>query len=436
LNYVEPQAMLTSNTLRSRVSRETRQLLIAALVALLALWVLARIRFPGQPVSPNPIPSLLSQLSSVPRFANLAGEIAELQSRLANSWLAIPVSAADDTAEDGPRRVTAMRLRDDRAIVLLRNGDRLPNDADVVAADRVTGLAVIRAGSDSAPAGIPPWMPQSLDDPRYLMATVGTSTGVSLRPVLVGSLVEVRSSAWPGPIWAVPVGTDLAASAFVFTTSGEIAGLVVREPVGLAIVPWDIGGTVASRILKLERTSAVDLRVEVRPLTSALTRATGATQGVVVAWVDSRGPMAKRLAVGDVIEALNAQPILHTRDWEVASSRLHAGDATLRVRRQGKTLDLAVNLPVADLSATAPATALGLTLRTVRGVGTTILRVEPRSAASLARLQEGDLITLVGNITAPTAAQIGGAFRSAQSGEAIMLAITRGRTHLVVGLVK
>jgi S1-C subfamily serine protease len=146
--------------------------------------------------------------------------------------------------------------------------------------------------------------------------------------------------------------------------------------------------------------------------------------------------MAKRLAVGDVIEALNAQPILHTRDWEVASSRLHAGDATLRVRRQGKTLDLAVNLPAADPSSTATATALGLTMRTVPGAGTTILRVEPRSAASLARLQQGDLITLAGNITAPTAAQIGSAFRSAQPGEAIVLAITRGRTHLVVGLVK
>ena len=435
MNRVDAEDMsTTSNTLRSRVSRETRQLLIAALVALLALWVLARIRFPGQPVSPNPIPSLLSQLSSVPRFANLASEIAELQSRLANSWIAISVSAADDTAEDGPRRVTAMRMGRDQAIVLLRTGDRLPNDADIIASDRVTGLSVIRTESESAPAGSPPWMPQSLDDPRYLMATVTTSTGVSLRPVLVGSLLEVRSPAWPGPIWAVPEGTDLSASSFVFTTSGEIAGLVVREPIGLAIVPWDILVAEANRVLNLERTSAVDLRTEVRPLTAALLRATGATQGVVVAWVDSRGPLAKRLAVGDVIEALNGQPILHTRDWQVASSRLRAGDATLRVRRQRKILDLTVNLPVADLSAAA--TSLGLRMRSVPGVGTTILRIEPRSAASLARLQEGDLITLAGPITAPTPAQIGDVFRSARTGEAIMLAITRGRTHLVVGLVK
>jgi hypothetical protein len=435
MNRVDAEDMSTpSNTLRSRVSRETRQLLIAALVALLALWVLARIRFPGQPVSPNPIPSLLSQLSSVPRFANLASEIAELQSRLANSWIAISVSAADDTTEDGPRRVTAMRMGRDQAIVLLRTGDRLPNDADIIASDRVTGLSVIRTELESAPAGIPPWMPQSLDAPRYLMATVTTSNGVSLRPVLVGSLLEVRSPAWPGPIWAVPDGTDLSASSFVFTASGEIAGLVVREPIGLAIVPWDILVAEANRVLNLEHTSAVDLRTEVRPLTAALLRATGATQGVVVAWVDSRGPLAKRLAVGDVIEALNGQPILHTRDWQVASSRLRAGDATLRVRRQRKILDLTVNLPVADLSAAA--TSLGLRMRSVPGVGTTILRIEPRSAASQARLQEGDLITLAGPITAPTPAQIGDVFRSARAGEAIMLAITRGRTHLVVGLVK
>ena len=57
-----------------RLSRETRQLLTAALLALVALWVLARIRFPDQPATPNPLPSLLSQLSPVPRFANLAAE--------------------------------------------------------------------------------------------------------------------------------------------------------------------------------------------------------------------------------------------------------------------------------------------------------------------------------------------------------------------------
>ena len=154
----------------------------------------------------------------------------------------------------------------------------------------------------------------------------------------------------------------------------------------------------------------------------------------MVAWVDPRGPMARRIAVGDVIESLNAQPILHPRDWEVASSRLPAGNATLGVRRRGKTLDLQVTLPA---TTTPVATAsLGLSMKDVPGVGTSVVRIEPRSAGSAARLQEGDIITLAGEITAPTAVQMNSAFRTAQTGEVIVLAVTRGRTHLVVGLVK
>jgi hypothetical protein len=428
--------MSRSNTLRSRVSRETRQLLVAALVALVALWMLARIRFPGQPPTPNPIPSLLSQLSVAPRFANLAGEIAELQERLSSSWLAIPVSGVDEFVEEGARHLPAIRLNSGAAVVLLRSGDRIGNEQDILALDRVTGLAVIRAAGNlgNNAAEISQWVPPALDTPRYLMATVGTAAGVSLRPVLVGSLHESRSPAWSGPIWSVPDGTDLGASSFVFTTSGEMAGLVVREPAGLAIIPWDIVTAEAARILDRGRAQASDMRIEVRPLTPALARATGADSGVVVAWVDSRGPAGGQVAVGDVIEAINERRIAHTRDWEVASSRLPAGDATLRVRRRGGTLTFKLSLPV--MTPSEASASLGLRMRDVPGLGATVVRVEPRSAGSLARLQEGDIITFAGDITAPTATQIDDAFRTVRTGEAIMLAITRGRTHLVVGLVK
>jgi S1-C subfamily serine protease len=104
------------------------------------------------------------------------------------------------------------------------------------------------------------------------------------------------------------------------------------------------------------------------------------------------------------------------------------------VRRRGKPLDVQFALPATSSAETV--NSLGLGMKSVPGVGTTVVRIDPRSAASAARLQEGDIITLVGHITAPTAAQIGDAFRSARTGEAIMLALTRGRTHLVVGLVK
>lgn len=425
--------MSTSHAFRGRISRETRQLLAAALVALLALWVLARIRFPGQSPSPNPIPSLLSQLSSAPRFANLAGEIAELRDRLSTTWLTVAASS-EDVADATSTQLTAMRLPGNTAVVLLRRGDQLSNQDEVIAADRVTGLAIVRTNEDAAPVGVPPWMPPSLNSPQYVMATVGTASGVSLRPVLVASLHETHSPAWPGAIWSVPDGTDLTTSSFVFTTSGEIAGLVVQEPTGLAIVPWEIVREEATHIIDGERTPVVDLRMDVRPLTPTLVKATGATQGVVVAWVDSRGPAATHILVGDVIESVNARAIAHTRDWEVASSRLPIGPLIMHVRRRGKSLDVQFTVPAASNSATVA--TLGLEMKSVPGVGTTVVRIDPRSAASAARLQEGDIITLVGQITAPTSAQMSNAFRSARTGDAIMLAITRGGTHLVVGLIK
>jgi S1-C subfamily serine protease len=232
----------------------------------------------------------------------------------------------------------------------------------------------------------------------------------------------------------VPDGTDLTPSSFVFTASGEIAGLDVREPIGVAIVPWELVREESTRIINGERVPAVDLHVEVRSLTPALAKATGATQGVVVAWVDPRGPAARHIMVGDVIESVNARAITHTRDWEVASSRLPVGPVTMHVRRRGKSLDVQFTAPPAPNSPSV--SSLGLGMKSVPGVGTTVVRIDPRSAASAARLQEGDVITLVGQVAAPTATQISNAFRSARSGEAIMLAITRGQTHLVVGLVK
>jgi len=73
--------METSSPYRPRVSRETRLLLIAGVLAVAALWLLARIRFPERDVSPNPLPSVLSQLASGPKYDDLAGETLTLRVR-------------------------------------------------------------------------------------------------------------------------------------------------------------------------------------------------------------------------------------------------------------------------------------------------------------------------------------------------------------------
>lgn len=426
--------MPTPNRLRSHVSRETRQLLLTALLAIVALLVLARIRFPGQPPSPNPIPSLLSQISAAPRFESLAGEITELQGRLSGLWVSVPVSSPDDSIESAARQVAAIRFRADAALTVLRTGDRPFEEADILARDRVTGLTVIRSEATTAHADVPRWIPAGLANPRYMMATIASPAGVSLRPVLIGALREVRSPAWPDAIWSVPEGTDLASSTFVFTTTGDIAGVVVREPAGLAIVPWDIALAEVMRMLDANDVASTNLRIDVRPLTPVLERATGAARGVVVAWVDPRGPAAGLVAMGDVIESINGQSIDQPRDWEVASSRVAKSPAVLRVHRGESSIQ--VSVPVTSANVSVATASLGLTMRNVSGVGAAIVDVGIPSAAAVAGLKEGDVITLAGNVHAPTSAQVSRVFRTAGTGEAILIGVTRGESHLVVGLVK
>ena len=77
------------------LARDTR-LLTTALVAVLTLWVLARMRFPDRPPTPNPVPPILEQLTAPPTFSDLADRVADARTRLVASLLSVAV--VDDAA--------------------------------------------------------------------------------------------------------------------------------------------------------------------------------------------------------------------------------------------------------------------------------------------------------------------------------------------------
>ena len=111
--------------------------------------------------------------------------------------------------------------------------------------------------------------------------------------------------------------------------------------------------------------------------------------------------------------------------------------AALSVRRQGEVLNLSIvarpgSAPASGVE--APPVDLGLVLTTVRAVGSRVVRVDPRSAAERAGVQAGDVITRAGDRPAPTPAQVRRLFDAAEEDGALVLAITRGTTHLVVAL--
>ena len=419
---------------RPRVSRETRLLLISALVAAAALWILARIRFPDLPASPNPVQPLLSQLAAPPTLDSLASEVFQLQGRLESSLVVLNESRDGSSAQSG---VSALRLRDDLAIALLTDGpaDALDGRGRVVATDPASGLSVVRAPTASSTPSLKGWVPRRLERPQYLMATDASTQRIILRPVFVASLEPLPNALWAEPIWAIPQPHDIPVGSFVFTTGGELVGLVTEYAARRVIVPSSTVLAEAERMIKEPVAPAGDIGIHVQRLTTDLSSATGAEVGVIVTWVDPRGPAADALVTGDVIEASSGHAVLTPEQWRVRIARLGAGDVlALRIRRHRELTDVSLTAPAPEIPP-EPTAALGLRMRRVPR-GTELLMVEAGSAAARGGLAPGDVITLIGDVSSPSPAQVRTAFTAAPERSPVLVGVTRGATHLVMTLTR
>jgi hypothetical protein len=417
--------MEPSSPYRPRVSRETRLLLTTGAVALAVLWLLARIRFEDRAVTPNPVPAVLSQLGSRPTFDELAADLAQLQTSLEP----LLVVVASSTSARESRSVLAIRWRDDLAIGMWPPAAPPPPDGNLRALDPASGLAVFRVQPDAAVAPLTSWLPRRPQQPRFFAAAEPTWERPTFRPVFVGSLVPAETALWPEPIWRVPGRVDLTPGSFVFTSGAELAGLAVSIEGEMLIVPAVMLIDAASRLLERGPGEPGTLGVETQPLTAPLVAVTGANAGVIVAWVDRDGPAGPVLRVGDVIEAVNGQTVVTAQQWDVWSARLRAGESvTLRVRRGEAVIDQTMTA-AAILVDRPHGRSLGLTLRAMRAGGAEITSVDPGSAAERAGLVAGDVITLFGETSEPTPAQITRAFTVLPAGGRAIVAFTRADAH-------
>jgi len=425
---------------RPRVSRETRLLFITVLISIVTLWVLARVRFPERPVTPNPVPPLLAQLPARPAFEDLAFAVAELESRLVPSLLALEL---EQRPPPGDQRtvpqdvIPALRIRDDVVVTLLETASgaaQRPANLTVLARDPASGLAVIRVPAAPAPV-LTVWSLQR-PRPRYMIVSDVSRQGTSLRPVFVGSLYPAASPTWSESIWTVPAHTDLATGAFVFTTDGTLAGLAIEHAGRPAILPAEALIRAADRLLREGSRNGGWLGVEVQALTPAVALVAGASGGVVVTWVDPRGAAAEKLVVTDVIEAIGDEVVATLEHWETRLARLAAGDSlVLRVRRRGEVREvhLTAGGPLPTQSA---AQLLGLTMRAIPRIGVEIVRVDPGSAAARAGIEAGGVMTLIGEIARPTPAQVTRAFLATPEDRPLLVGVTRGDRHRVLALGK
>lgn len=410
---------------RPRVSRETRLLLATILVSIAVLWALARLRFPDRPVVANPVPPLLTQLTEPPRYNDLASEISKLEARLLPSLVQV-------------ESAMALRVHDSVGAILVpldgAGGKRLVDDSTVIARDPANGLTLAPIPGAPAPE-LTPWSAAQLERPRYLIASDVSPAGPSLRPVFVGRLYPARNPAWPAEIWIVPARTDVAPGDFLFTSDGELAGLVITHAGMRAVVPGETVLGAADGLFKTRGAPRGWLGLEVQALPPSLSSGSQPLSGVIVAWVDPEGPAAGSVAAMDVIEAVDGHAIQSPAEWRVRIARLAPGaSVVVRVRRGTHSSD--VTLTAAERASSAAPPALGLTLRTIRRVGAEVLEVDEGSSGARAGIEEGDVITAISDVQAPTAQQVTGTFETASVDRPVLVAITRGTRHRVVALEK
>jgi S1-C subfamily serine protease len=279
------------------------------------------------------------------------------------------------------------------------------------------------------------WTPQRVESPRYLLVTEASPTGASLRPVFVGALRSTERFLWGTSVWIVPGHLDLARGAFAFTTEGALAGLIVDEPESQALVPADTVMAAAERLLTTEQVQPGTLGLQVQDLTKPIATALGIASGVVVVHVEAGSPAADDIVPTDVIETIDGQAIASHHQWQARMARLAAGErVSLRVRRNGESEP--VTLVAADATVRPAQPRLGLTMRSVSGVGAEVTLVEPGSIAALAGLRAGDIVTRAGRQPSPSPAQVIRAFEALPSGGALLVALTRDTDRLVVALAK
>jgi len=284
----------------------------------------------------------------------------------------------------------------------------------------------------SGSAGPPPsmWSSRRFDSPRVLLAADASPDGAALQPLFVGAVRPTKSAPWDGVLWTMPRLAEVPAGTVMFTVDGALAGAVTVDHGQRAIVPADLLVAAAERLARDGAPPRAAVGVDVQPLTADLAAATGSTAGVVVTWVDPNGPAAEQVAVADVIERVNGRAIASPDDWAAATTALNEGQSMdLAIRHASEAREVVLIAATA-----APAERpLGLTARFVPGVGSQIVRVGHDSAAHRAGLRAGDLITVIGDVHAPTPVQLSRAFASAAD-RPIAVGVTRGDAHLVTAL--
>jgi S1-C subfamily serine protease len=379
-------------------TRETRLLLLTLAVSVAALLLLARFRFPERPLTDLSPPQPLTRLTRVTAFDELSAMLRDLLRQFEGAVVLAQT----------PGATLGLLVRDDLALVPLPAGGRVeavagsPLPANgIVARDEQRGLAVVRVpGYTAAEISVqPPATP--LDAPGYVAILEAAADGPTIRAEFVSRYSMEPHAGWDQPVLALSGPAGAKPGSLLFTLSGRFVGMTLADSGRLLVVPADALMTRATRLANGENVIAVASGIDVQAITPAITKATGAREGVVVSDVSPEAvssvsapaagagasavgaggaagagaPGATNggvstsapartggpdISIGDVITAAAGRPVRAPRDWQQIL-RAHTPGATigLSLVRFGKPLQATLTLPRTAASSSSNASAAG-----------------------------------------------------------------------------
>lgn len=228
-----------------------------------------------------------------------------------------------------------------------------------------------------------------------------------------------------------------------FDLQGEVVGIntAIFSPsggnVGIAFaIPASTAKGVVNDLIKNGKVERGWLGVQIQPVTKDIAESIGLSeaQGALVVKPQEGSPGIKAgIKQGDVVTAVNGEPVKDARDLAKKIAAIHPGTKTeITIWRDGKakTLDLTVGtLPPEKKMASADQnnpqdnsdqgstnlSSLGITVGpTDDGNGVQVLSVDPDSSAADAGIREGDKIATVNNKEVASAGDISAQLKDAR----------------------
>ena len=224
---------------RSRLSRETRLLLIVIGLSAAVLFALSRFRFPDQPGPAATAPTLpLERLAARATYDELATIIAELGRRVT------PVVTVAQVDADGvPQFIPALRVRPDLLLAYVAPTSRVlsfvgsQEPIQVAAYDETRRLALFRVAPDASRVVDLRGTTAAARAPKYVAAIEGTRGGPALRPLFLGRADPVSDPRYADGLLVLGGVLQASAGSLIFGLDGSFVGLCILEPGFAAGIP-------------------------------------------------------------------------------------------------------------------------------------------------------------------------------------------------------